>query len=246
MKLALIGYGKMGKAIEEIAVQKNHHVVLKVDEHNAATFTKAELSQADVAIEFTSPEAAFNNILKCFDSNVPVVCGTTGWLDKMEEVKKICLEKNQSFFYASNYSVGVNLFFEVNKKLAELMNTQLQYDEIFINEIHHIHKLDAPSGTAISLAEQVLGKIKRLKRWSNYNPDESKTPEKKNEELPIFSSREGDVPGTHIVKYFSREDEIEIRHKAFNRKGFASGAVLAAEWIKGKKGVFNMKDLLNL
>jgi 4-hydroxy-tetrahydrodipicolinate reductase len=246
MNLALIGYGKMGKAIEEIAVKKNHHVVLKVDEHNANNFTTSELSKADVAIEFTRPEAAFNNILKCFDANIPVVCGTTGWTAKMKEVKEICVRKNQAFFYASNFSVGVNIFFEVNKKLAELMNRNGQYDEVFINEIHHLQKLDAPSGTAISLAEQILEKVNRLKIWRNYASGENKPPMKKDEELPVFSSREGEDPGTHIVKYISHEDEIEIMHKAFSRNGFAKGALSAAEWIIGKKGVFGMKDLLNL
>src|SRR5258708_28706052 len=151
MNIALIGYGKMGKAIEEIALQKNHTIVLKVDEHNASTF-HSELSKADVAIEFTTPEAALGNIMKCFEANIPVVCGTTGWLDKIDEVKKICVQKNKAFFYSSNYSIGVNIFFEVNEKLASLMNNQQQYDEIILNEIHHIHKLDAPSGTAITLA----------------------------------------------------------------------------------------------
>jgi len=245
MKIALIGYGKMGKAIEEIALQKNHEIAVIVDEHHAASLAPAMLAPADVAIEFTRPEAAYNNILKCFEANVPVVCGTTGWTDRLEEVQRICRQKNQSFFYSSNYSIGVNIFFEVNKKLAELMNEQKQYDEVFINEIHHIHKLDAPSGTAISLAEQILQRVKRLNSWSNYASGENKPPVKKDEELPVFSSREGEVPGTHIVKYFSREDEIEIMHKAFSRRGFASGALCAAEWIAGKKGVFGMKDLLN-
>ena len=245
MKIALIGYGKMGRAIEEIALQKNHEIVLKVDEHNADTF-QSELSKAEVAIEFSSPQAAYENILKCFDANVPVVSGTTGWLDKMGEVKKICLQKNQAFFYASNYSIGVNLFFEVNKKLAALMNDQLQYDEVFINEIHHIHKLDAPSGTAITIAQQVVEKIGRLKSWRNCSTEENMIPGNDDSELPIFSSREGEVPGTHIVKYISDDDELEIIHKAFNRRGFASGAVLAAEWLVGKKGVFGMKDLLSI
>jgi 4-hydroxy-tetrahydrodipicolinate reductase len=244
MKIALIGYGKMGKAIEEIALQKKHEIVLKVDEHNADTF-QSELSKADVAIEFTSPKAAFENIMKCFEANIPVVCGTTGWLDQLSEVKLICKQKDQAFFYASNYSIGVNLFFEVNKKLAALMNDQQQYDEVFINEIHHIHKLDAPSGTAITLAQQILEKITRLKEWKNYSSEENKVDENASE-LPIFSSREGEVAGTHIVKYISEEDELEIIHKAFNRKGFASGAVLAAEWLVRKKGVFGMKDLLGI
>jgi len=245
MKIALIGYGKMGRAIEEIALQKNHVIVLKIDHENASDYSKADLSKADVAIEFSSPHSAYDNIVKCFEANVPVVCGTTGWLDKMDEVKMICLEKNQSFFYASNYSVGVNIFFEVNKKLATLMNDQQQYDEVFINEIHHIHKLDSPSGTAITLAQQILEKASRLKTWSNYSSEENRVKKKNDSDLPIFSSREDEVAGTHIVKYISAEDELEIIHKAFNRKGFASGAVLAAEWLVGKKGVFGMKDLLN-
>jgi 4-hydroxy-tetrahydrodipicolinate reductase len=245
MRIALIGYGKMGKAIEEIALQKKHEIVLKVDEHNTDTF-QDELSKAEVAIEFTNPKAAFDNIVKCFEANVPVVCGTTGWLDRLSEVKLICMQTNQSFFYASNYSIGVNLFFEVNKKLATLMNDQQQYDEVFINEIHHIHKLDAPSGTAITLAQQIIEKINRLESWKNYSSEENKISESNDTELPIFSSREGEVAGTHIVKYISEEDELEIIHKAFNRKGFASGAVLAAEWLVGKKGVFGMKDLLSI
>jgi len=235
----------MGRAIEEIALQKNHVIVLKIDHENASDYSKADLSKADVAIEFSSPHSAYDNIVKCFEANVPVVCGTTGWLDKMDEVKMICLEKNQSFFYASNYSVGVNIFFEVNKKLATLMNDQQQYDEVFINEIHHIHKLDSPSGTAITLAQQILEKASRLKTWSNYSSEENRVKKKNDSDLPIFSSREDEVAGTHIVKYISAEDELEIIHKAFNRKGFASGAVLAAEWLVGKKGVFGMKDLLN-
>lgn len=243
MKIALIGYGKMGKAIEEIALRKGHEVILKIDHLQSGAL---DLSSAQVAIEFTSPEAAFGNILKCFDAGIPVVCGTTGWMDKMDEVKKRCIEKNQSFFYASNFSVGVNIFFEVNKKLAELMNDQEQYTDWIIREIHHARKLDSPSGTSISLAEQIIHKIKRLKSWRNYSSDENKLPVINDSEIPIFSTREGEVPGTHSVKYISHDDEIEIMHKAFNRKGFASGALLAAEWILGKKGVFGMNDLLNL
>jgi 4-hydroxy-tetrahydrodipicolinate reductase len=245
MKIALIGYGKMGRAIEEIALQKNHVIVAKIDQHHADEYSVDDLKKADVAIEFTSPKAAYDNILKCFEAGIPVVSGTTGWMERLDEVKKIGKEKNQAFFYASNYSIGVNIFFEVNKQLAALMNNQQQYDEIFINEIHHIHKLDAPSGTAISLAQQIIGKINRLKSWRDYSSEENKTATGNDSELPIFSSREGEVPGTHIVKYISGEDELEIIHKALNRKGFATGAVLAAEWLHGKKGVFGMKDLLN-
>ncbi len=243
MKIALIGYGKMGKAIEEIALQKNHEIVLTVDEHNADTF-QSELSKADVAIEFTRPEAAFNNILKCFDANIPVVCGTTGWMDKIEEAKKTCLQKNQTFFYASNYSIGVNIFFETNRLLAELMNTQPQYN-VRMEEIHHIKKLDAPSGTAITLADDVLQRIKRLKRWKSHLIGNDREKNIGSSELPIYSSRIGDVPGVHEVSYSSADDTICIIHEAHNRQGFAKGAVLAAEWIINKKGVFGMKDLLN-
>ncbi len=246
MKIALIGYGKMGKAMEEIAVRKKHEIVLKIDHEQTNSFSSSELSKADVAIEFTTPEAAFNNILKCFDAGIPVVCGTTGWLDKLDEVKTTCLQNNQAFFYASNYSVGVNIFFELNKKLAKLMNDQEQYNEIFINEIHHLQKLDSPSGTARTLAEQILERIFRLKTWRNYSSGENKPPAKIDTELPVFSSREGEIPGTHRVKYYSHDDEIEIMHKAFSRKGFAEGALLAAEWMVGKKGVYGMSDLLNL
>ncbi|MCX6291701.1 MAG: 4-hydroxy-tetrahydrodipicolinate reductase [Bacteroidetes bacterium] len=245
MKIALIGYGKMGKAIEEIALQKNHEVVLKVDEHFAGDIL-SELKKADVAIEFTSPDAAFGNIMKCFEATVPVVCGTTGWLDKMDEVVRTCKEKNQAFFYSSNYSIGVNIFFELNKNLAGMMNGHQQYDEVFIHEVHHVHKLDAPSGTAITLADQIMERIQRLKTRRNYSAQEKISTVKREDELAVFSSREGEVPGTHIVKYISGDDEIEIIHKAFNRRGFASGALLAAEWIVGKKGVYGMKDLLNL
>ncbi len=247
MKIVLIGYGKMGKTIEKLAVKAGHEIVLKVDVENQNEISVIEISKADVAIEFTGPESAYNNIMKCFEANVPVVCGSTGWLNRFFEVEKICKEKNQSLFYSTNYSVGVNLFFEINKLLARLMNSQPQYDEVLIHESHHSGKLDSPSGTAITLASQLISEIKRLKQWVNYKTDESLNLGKETEgELPIFSSREEDVPGTHIVKYFSDVDEIEIIHKASNREGFAHGALLAAEWIKGKKGVFGMKDLLKL
>jgi 4-hydroxy-tetrahydrodipicolinate reductase len=246
MKIALIGYGKMGKAIEEIALRKNHEIVLKIDHEHASSMTSAALSSADVAIEFSVPDAAYKNILACFDAGVPVVCGTTGWVDQLEKVKEICREKNQAFFYSSNYSIGVNIFFEVNKMLAAMMNRQQQYEEVFINEIHHVHKLDSPSGTARTLAELIISQMNRLKSWRNYSSGENMEPLKTKSELPVFSSREGEVAGTHMVKYISREDEIEIKHKAFSRKGFANGALLAAEWLIGKKGVFGMNDLLNL
>lgn len=245
MKIALIGYGKMGHAIEKHALKRGHEIFLKTNAENE--INASDLAGADVAIEFTQPEMAYKNIMMCFEANVPVVSGTTGWFDRMAEIEKYCLEKRQSFFYSINYSIGVNLFFEINQRLAELMNSQPQYDEVLIHESHHTAKLDSPSGTAISLARQILSEVKRLKEWVNYKMDENVNLGHDTEgELPIFSSREEDVIGTHIVKYFSDNDEIEIIHKALNRDGFAVGALSAAEWLKGKKGVFGMKDLLKL
>ena len=236
MNIALIGYGKMGKAIEQIASNRNHNIELIIDFNNHHELTSANLQKCDVAIEFTGPESAVENIYKCFDAGVPVVCGSTGWLSQLEEVEKICIEKNASFLYSSNFSVGVNIFFEVNKKLAELMSRQNSYD-VSIEEIHHTQKKDAPSGTAITLAEQVLENISRKKQWVNH---ESNFPDS----LVILSERIDPAPGTHKVKYFSPIDDIEIIHTAHNRQGFATGAVLAAEFLKGKKGIFGMKEVL--
>jgi len=228
----------MGKAIEEIAVSKGHQVVLKIDFDNPQDFTKDKLNTAEVAIEFTHPDSAFENIKKCLGFGVPVVSGTTGWLKRFEEIKKYCEQVNGSFCYSSNYSIGVNIFFEVNKRLAELMSRHKEYD-VSIEEIHHTQKKDAPSGTAITLAEQILERIERKESWINEeSPDESK--------LSIISKRIDPAPGTHIIKYTSSIDDIEITHTAHNRVGFASGAVLAAEYIKDKKGVFSMKDVLGL
>ena len=238
MKIALIGYGKMGKIIEEIAVQRGHDIVLKIDEFNLADFTKDNMSKANVAIEFTGPHSAYDNVKKALESGTPVVCGSTGWLDKMEAIKKLCNEKKGSFIYASNFSVGVNIFFEVNKKLAALIGPHKDY-EVQVTEIHHTTKKDAPSGTAITLAEQILENINRKKNWVNHISDNP-------EELEIISERIDPAAGTHKVKYSSGIDDIEIIHTAHNRKGFALGAVLAAEFIKDKKGIFTMKDVLNL
>ena len=238
MKIALFGYGKMGKEIEQIAVQRGHSVPLKIDLHNAETFSKEELKQCDAAIEFSTPHTAISNMNKCFDAGVPVVVGTTGWYDKLEEVKNNCSGKNGGLFYASNFSVGVNVFFKVNEFLAKMMNNYPGY-KISIEEIHHIHKLDAPSGTAISLANQVIQNNSVKAKWVNAETN------KKNE-LEIISKRENEVPGTHTVRYHSAVDDIEITHKAHSRKGFALGAVLAAEFMKGKKGVFGMDDLMKL
>jgi 4-hydroxy-tetrahydrodipicolinate reductase len=238
MKIALIGYGKMGKAIEEIALQKNHEIVLKIDVDNAYDLTEKNLLQADVAIEFTGPHSAVQNIYKCFEAGIPLVCGSTGWLEKLEEVKKTCIEKNAAFLYASNYSIGVNIFFEVNKKLAQLMEQHEVYD-ITVEEIHHTEKRDAPSGTAITLAEQILENVSRKRQWVNH-------PSSYPDDLTIISKRIDPAAGTHIVTYRSSIDDIEITHTAHNRQGFATGAVLAAEFMKGKTGIYSMKDVLGL
>src|SRR5574338_878901 len=231
MKLALIGYGKMGKTIEEIAVQRQHEIVLKIDIDNQQEFTAENLAKADAAIEFTGPHSAFENVKKVLSFGMPLVCGSTGWMDKMDEIKKLVAEKNGAFLYASNFSVGVNIFFELNKKLASLMASHPDY-EIGIKEIHHTQKKDAPSGTAITLAEQILALNKKKKRWVNENSDNV-------EDLEIISERIDPAPGTHIVKYSSTVDDIEMIHTAHSRKGFALGAVMAAEFIRGKKGNFS-------
>lgn len=238
MNIALIGYGKMGKAIEEIAVQRGHLIVLKIDENNLADFNAEKMAMADVAIEFTGPHTALDNIKKTIGFAIPLVCGSTGWTEKMDEVNQLVKEKSGTFLYASNFSIGVNIFFEVNKRLAALMAPHKEY-EVILEEVHHTQKKDAPSGTAITLAEQVLNEIKRKKRWVNELSDNP-------EDLEIISQREDPAPGTHHVKYSSAVDDIEIIHTAHNRKGFAAGAVLAAEFIKDKKGIFSMKDVLGL
>jgi len=238
MKIALIGYGKMGKAIEEIALEKGHEIVLKIDINNADQFTKENILQAEAAIEFTGPHSAFDNVMKCLHFGIPTVCGSTGWLDKSEEVKKYCTQQNGTFIYSSNYSIGVNLFFELNTYLAKLMNTHPEYG-VMLEEIHHTQKKDAPSGTAITLAEQVLQNITSKKKWVNHISDNA-------EELEIISERIDPAPGTHKIKYQSPIDDIEIIHTAHNRKGFAGGAVLAAAFAATHKGIFTMKDVLGL
>ncbi len=236
MKIALIGYGKMGKAIEEIALAKGHEIVLKIDIGNAADLTKENISKADAAIEFTGPHSAFDNIMKCLDLGIPVVSGSTGWLDKWETVKKNCTDKNGALVYASNYSIGVNLFFELNTYLAKLMEKHPEYD-VLMEEIHHTEKKDAPSGTAITLAEQVLQNITRKKKWINQPGDDAN-------DLAIISKRIDPAPGIHSIRYTSPVDDIEIIHTAHNRKGFAGGAVMAAEFLVGKKGIYGMKSVL--
>ncbi|TAH38778.1 MAG: 4-hydroxy-tetrahydrodipicolinate reductase [Bacteroidetes bacterium] len=248
MKIALIGYGKMGKTIEQIALKDGHEIVARIDKSTHDNWAPDLLQSAEVAIEFSQPESALENIFKCFDANVPVVCGTTGWLQNMPEITKRVNDEGHSFFYASNYSIGVNVFFEINKLLATLMDTHEGYDEVLIHETHHLQKLDSPSGTAITLAQQIIERVARLKTWTNYSGEESVSSQGTDtaSEIPIFSSRADDVAGTHIVKYFSDEDEIEIIHKAFNRLGFAKGALTAAIWLQGRKGCFGMQDLLSL
>ncbi|MFN8166862.1 MAG: 4-hydroxy-tetrahydrodipicolinate reductase [Bacteroidia bacterium] len=247
MKISLIGYGKMGKTIEKLAIERGHTIVRIFDVDNKGDLNETTLKEADVVIEFTQPDQAAGNLRKCFSAGVPVVCGTTGWLKEYSAVKADCEKKNGTLFYASNYSIGVNLFFEINKRLAGLMNNHPQYDHVLIHESHHIEKVDSPSGTAITLAEEIMRMTTRWNSWVNYTAEESVDSGKdKKGEIPIFSTREDQVPGTHIVKYFSDVDEIEIIHKALNRQGFALGALAAAEWVSDKKGVFGMRDLLKL
>jgi len=237
MKIALIGYGKMGKEIEQIAVSRGHTIVLKIDIQNQADLTTGNLSGADVAIEFTGPETAIGNYLKCFEAGVPVVSGTTGWLEKRVVVEKACSDKQGCFFYASNFSLGVNIFFALNKFLAKKMKDFPQYD-VSMTEVHHTQKLDAPSGTAITLAEDILKLSETKTKWTIHETEASN-------ELYIKPIREGLVPGIHTIKYDSEVDYIEITHSAYNRKGFAFGAVLAAEYSAGRTGILSMSDLLN-
>ncbi|TDN87963.1 dihydrodipicolinate reductase [Salegentibacter sp. 24] len=234
MKIALLGYGKMGKAIEEIAKNRGHEIVLKLEE-DIESF-ELEKMKIDVAIDFSVPKAAFKNITTCFKNKIPVVCGTTGWLDDYEKAVKICKKEDSAFIYASNFSVGVNLFFELNKKLAEIMNGMTDY-EVEIEEIHHTQKQDAPSGTAISLAQQIIAENDKKNAWQLDHAEA--------DEIPVRAKRIEDVPGTHTVSYSSKIDSIEIMHTAKSREGFALGAVIAAEYIKDRKGIFTMKDVLS-
>jgi len=238
MNIALIGYGKMGRAIEEIALQKGHNIVLRISSKNTGELTAEHLQKADVAIEFTNPHSAIDNIKKTLDAGVPVVCGSTGWLQHWEEMKAYCEEKKGALLYASNFSIGVNLFFELNTYLAKLMASYPDYD-VMLEEIHHTQKKDAPSGTAITLAEQILQHITNKKRWVNDKSNDK-------EDLSIISKRIDPASGTHTIKYSSNIDDIEITHTAHNRRGFASGAILAAEFLQNKEGIYTMKDVLHL
>jgi len=237
MKIAILGYGKMGKVIEGIAIKRGHLIALKVNQTNL-DFDLELLRDCDVAIEFSSPESAIENIHKCFDANVPVVVGTTGWYAEFNAVQERCISENKGLLYATNFSVGVNIFYEINKKLATLMDANSQYD-VEVEETHHTQKLDAPSGTAISIAEGIIANLDRKDSWKNDMIVSEN-------ELAIESIRTEDVPGTHVVKYESDIDVVEIKHEAKNRNGFAYGAVLAAEYIHDKNGVFTMKDVLSV
>lgn len=238
MKIALIGYGKMGHEIEKIACERGHEIVCTIDMDENEKFGSPEFKSADIAIEFTSPESALQNYRQAFAAGVPVVSGTTGWLAHLDEIKEACEKNGKTFFYASNFSLGVNIFFALNKYLASLMNRYPGYD-VRMEETHHIHKLDAPSGTAITLAEGILGNIDRKEEWVLGNDD------KAGNVLRIDVFREGEVPGIHSIIYESDADTIRITHDAKNRKGLALGAVLAAEFTKGKKGFLTMDDLLD-
>lgn len=228
----------MGRAIEEAALKRGHAILWRIDLANRSDLTPEHLHQADVAIEFTGPQTAYAHVRSCLEWGVPVVCGSTGWTDQLDSIRQLCAERNGSLIYSSNFSIGVNLFFEINKRLAELMASHPDY-EVLLEETHHTQKKDAPSGTAITLAEQVLERIPRKKRWVNELSDHP-------EDLEIISQREDPAPGTHRVTYASAIDTIDIVHTAHNRAGFANGAVLAAEFLRTRKGSFTMKDVLGL
>ncbi|UBM59337.1 4-hydroxy-tetrahydrodipicolinate reductase [Marinilongibacter aquaticus] len=238
MRISLVGYGKMGKVIEQIALDRGHEIAFKIDMANQADLEKISPENTDVVIEFSSPSSAYTNLKTCMSKGLKTVSGTTGWLDKKEEIERLCVENKAAFFYASNYSIGVNLFFQLNKKLAQLMRGQKEY-KVSTTEIHHTEKLDSPSGTAITLAEGIIEHFDAKDSWVNQEIA-------KENEVPIWSLREGRVPGTHSIKYISDVDEIEIKHEAKSRLGFALGAVIAAEWLADKEGVLGMDDLLQI
>jgi 4-hydroxy-tetrahydrodipicolinate reductase len=238
MNIAIIGYGKMGREIEKTAIERGHKTGLIIDIDNQADLNQKNLSDIDVAIDFSIPDSAYSNILKCFEYNIPIVSGTTGWLDKLEEIKSICRDKNQTFFYAANYSLGVNIFMQLNKYLAEIMNSFPDY-EITMEEIHHKQKLDAPSGTAIKLANDIIPSVKRKNKWELNKASDNST-------IKITAYRKDNVPGIHKITYDSPMDTVEIKHSAKNRKGFALGALMAAEFIKDKKGYYTINDLLRI
>ncbi len=237
LRIILSGYGKMGREVEKIALSRNHTIVAKLDNKNDWEQFSETGAKADVVIDFSMPSAALDVFTACFDLRIPLVTGTTGWYKQMDDVKKMVSEKQASFFYAPNFSIGVNLFFSVNRKLAALINSVGGYN-VSITETHHIHKLDAPSGTAIQAANDIINEMDNLTDWILNNHESGK--------LPVYSIREGEVTGTHEILWQSEADEITLKHTAKNRSGFALGAVMAAEFIQGKKGIFTMKDMLKL
>jgi len=236
--IILIGYGRMGHEVEKVAKKRGHQVLMTIDQENQNEMTPTNLQKADVAIEFSLPDAAYNNIITCLQAGLPVVSGTTGWLDKMPQVEEYCHQYDQAFFHAANFNIGVNLFFKLNEYFARMMNNYSSYD-IEVEETHHVHKVDAPSGTARKLADILLQAIGRKKNWKKETAE-------KPEDLAVKSIREDEVPGIHRVMYHSDFDDIEIKHSAKSREGFALGAVMAGEFLQGKQGVFSMDDLLNL
>ncbi len=233
MRIALLGYGKMGKAVENIAVERGHEITMKIDKDSPSL----HLNSVDVAVDFSTPDSAYHNIATCLKSGIPVISGTTGWLKDYDSIVSLCRERDGAFLYASNFSLGVNILFEINRKLASIMAGQDQY-KVELHEVHHTEKLDAPSGTAISLAEDIISESKYT-QWQ-LDADGSGMI------IPVTAAREPGVPGTHVVSYTSEMDRISIHHEAFNRKGFAMGAVLAAEWLVGKTGIYSMRDVLNI
>ncbi len=244
MKLALIGYGKMGKMIESIALDRNHEIVLIIDQNNAHELTLENLQKADVAIEFSTPDTVLNNIETCIKAGVPLIVGTTGWYGQLQKVKDDCIAAESAVMYGSNFSVGVNIFFKLNQQLAKMMNNFADQYDVAMEEIHHIHKLDSPSGTAITIAEDVIEEFDNKTEWVDVKADDEVTNHKA-EHLIIASYREGEVPGTHSVIYDSDVDRIEFKHVAHGRQGFALGAVIAAEWLKGKTGFYSVKEMYN-
>jgi 4-hydroxy-tetrahydrodipicolinate reductase len=238
MNIALIGYGKMGKTIETIALKRGHQIVLKISSQNPRDLNDEELKKADVCIEFSTPETAFHHVQSCLNAGIPTVCGTTAWLDKLQEAEEICRQQDTSFIFASNFSIGVNLFFRINEMVAQLMAPHHAY-RVSMEEIHHTQKKDSPSGTAVTLANTILENQTGLKKWVNHPSDNI-------DELPVVSKRIDPAPGTHFITYQSEIDEIQLSHTAHSREGFAYGAVLAAEFIAGKKGIFRMKDVLGI
>jgi 4-hydroxy-tetrahydrodipicolinate reductase len=244
MKIAILGYGKMGRIIEQFATERGHEIVLKINIDNTEDLTLANLGKADVAIDFSTPDSALSNIELCFDAGVPVVVGTTGWYGHLQTVKNTCEQGNNTLLYASNFSVGVNVFFFVNKVLAKIMNRYPQY-EVQVEEIHHTQKLDSPSGTAMTISEGILSELDRKNEWVNELIGSGEEFIVKPDQLLIESHRIEDVPGTHTVIYSSEVDDIEFKHKAHNRAGFALGAVLAAEWLEDKTGFYNITDMFD-